>query len=197
MRSRSTLAVLLTVVLALPARATDDVAAWGREAVDVARGYIGTQRHDPAVKKWLGWDGLGPDNAYCLAFATGSWHEARLDQPFPFPRMARNSSFWRKARADRWHYKTFTPRDVAFGVDTPQPGDLVIFAHNPDVLNWDGHAGVTVCVVSDSPELVIDTIEGNTSSNDKGDQRMGGVVAPKRRRANMAGLVMIGFVRPL
>lgn len=159
-------------------------------AVEVARSYLGTKTGSAAVAKFLAFVHLLAPNAWCLAFAlfcagAGSG----------LPRLARCSLFWSSVSANPIRYETFTPEDVAWGVATPHPGDICIFAHHPDkhLANWDGHAATVTKWLGNGR---IATIEGNTSSNAKGDQRNGGVVAEKVRQAGVASFLLEGFVRP-
>jgi hypothetical protein len=61
---------------------------------------------------------------------------------------------------------------------TPQPGDIVFFDFPDDGVNRISHVGI---VVKDNGNGTVTCIEGNTSSDKKGDQRNGGEVCKKVR----------------
>ena len=154
--------------------------------VDVARTYLGTHDGTPFLK----FLGLPKGLAWCLAFSLYCWHVAVPANKLP--RVARCSLFWAKATHDTVHYRIITPSDVAWGTQL-RVGDVGIFSHNPDAKTWDGHA---VLVISYAGHGRVNTIEGNTSSNDKGDQRNGNTVALKTRAAGVHSFLLEGFVRP-
>jgi len=73
-------------------------------------------------------------------------------------------------------------------VDSPQKGDIVFFNFsNPKSTTKAEHIGIVVDVQADK----IITVEGNTSSNNKGSQDNGGMVAKRTRTS-----CMVGFARP-
>lgn len=66
-----------------------------------------------------------------------------------------------------------------------QPGDIVYFDFPNDGLDRVSHVGIAVHQFDNGDIL---TIEGNTSGDEKGDQRNGGMVAIKRRyRSHVVG----------
>jgi len=60
----------------------------------------------------------------------------------------------------------------------PLPGYIVFFDFPGDALNRISHVGI---VIKNNGDGTIDVVEGNTSSDKKGDQRNGGEVCLKRR----------------
>ena len=60
----------------------------------------------------------------------------------------------------------------------PQPGDIVFFDFPGDALDRISHVGI---VISNNGNGTVTTIEGNTASDKKGDQRNGGEVCKKIR----------------
>ena len=79
----------------------------------------------------------------------------------------------------------------------PQPGDIVFFDFPHDGVDRISHVGI---VVKDNLDGTCITIEGNTSGDEKGDQRNGGMVAKKVRayKTNKKGIIVsiVGFGRP-
>jgi hypothetical protein len=61
---------------------------------------------------------------------------------------------------------------------TPQPGDIVYFDFPNDDVNRISHVGI---VVKDNGDGTVITVEGNTASDKKGDQRNGGECCLKFR----------------
>lgn len=85
---------------------------------------------------------------------------------------------------------------------TPLPGDIVFFDFPGDNFNRISHVGI---VVRDNGDGTLACIEGNTSSDKKGDQRNGGEVCLKKRaykKKNGATLkrslpvYIVGFGKP-
>lgn len=84
----------------------------------------------------------------------------------------------------------------------PQPGDIVYFDFPSDGVDRISHVGI---VVKDNGDGTVTCIEGNTSSDKKGDQRNGGEVCLKIRaykkknrnkfKPNLA-VAIVGFGRP-
>ena len=63
-------------------------------------------------------------------------------------------------------------------VAMPLPGDIVFFDFPGDNINRVSHVGI---VTKDNGDGTVNVMEGNTSSDKKGDQRNGGEVCLKRR----------------
>jgi len=80
---------------------------------------------------------------------------------------------------------------------SPQAGDIVYFDFPNDGADRISHVGI---VVKDNGDGTVDTIEGNTAGNPKGDQRNGGEVAKKVRayKTNKKGIAVsiVGYGRP-
>jgi len=81
--------------------------------------------------------------------------------------------------------------------DDPQPGDIAYFDFPADGVDRISHVGIVSKVKKDGTCLVI---EGNTSSDKKGDQRNGGEVCLKVRswKKNPKNVMVsiVGFGRP-
>jgi hypothetical protein len=85
---------------------------------------------------------------------------------------------------------------------TPLPGDILFFDFPGDSLQRISHVGI---VVKDNGDGTLNCIEGNTSSDKRGDQRNGGEVCLKKRaykKKNGATLkrslpvYIVGFGKP-
>ena len=85
---------------------------------------------------------------------------------------------------------------------TPQPGDIAYFDFPSDGVDRISHVGI---VIKDNGDGTVDTVEGNTAGNKKGDQRNGGECCRKTRaykkkngsKLRRRELVsVVGFVRP-
>lgn len=84
----------------------------------------------------------------------------------------------------------------------PQPGDVVYFDFPADGVDRISHVGI---VVKDNGDGTVTCVEGNTSSDKKGDQRNGGEVclkirAYKKKNRNKLKpnlpVAIVGFGRP-
>ena len=71
--------------------------------------------------------------------------------------------------------------------DNPQVGDIVFFKF-PGSSRWTNHVGLVIEVNGNT----LTTIEGNTSSDNKGSQNNGGMVAIRTRKINSS---VVGFGR--
>ena len=87
-------------------------------------------------------------------------------------------------------------------VATPEPGDIAYFDFPSDGVDRISHVGIVVAVNTDG---TVDVVEGNTSSDKKGDQRNGGECCLKNRaykKKNGSKLrrsqtvAIVGFGRP-
>ena len=88
------------------------------------------------------------------------------------------------------------------GDSQPQPGDVVYFDFPADGVDRISHVGI---VVKDNGDGTVTCVEGNTSSDKKGDQRNGGEVclkirAYKKKNRNKLKpnlpVAIVGFGRP-
>jgi hypothetical protein len=84
------------------------------------------------------------------------------------------------------------------GANTPQPGDIVYFDFPGDGVDRISHVGI---VVKDNKDGTMICLEGNTSGNEKGDQRNGGECCKKERgylKNNKKKLLVgvVGWGRP-
>jgi len=141
--------------------------------LDVARSQLGvaeTPVNRQLYGRAYGWDG----QPWCMQFAWWVLTQAGCAAQVPKTASTVVARDWYMQRG-QWH-----ARD-------PQPGDLVFFkfAGNSNPVN---HVGFVEGI--DAAGTLI-TIEGNTTGDNTGDQRNGGMVARKRRLTSV-----VGFARP-
>ena len=169
--------------------------------MDEARGlsYLRerTNHNDaPEIDRMLDYVGLPHRLSWCLAYCVWCYHRAadvsRI--PNPLPKLARCSLFWQRAKNNPVLFRVIRPSDVAWG-ERLQPADVAIFSHNPTPGrdNWDGHAALVERQVDAG---TFRTWEGNTTPGPTGNQREGGGVYNRTRRAGGFSLHLEGFVRP-
>ena len=78
-----------------------------------------------------------------------------------------------------------------FKTSAPKVGDIVFFKFSGSS-RWTNHVGIVVEVGNG----YIKTIEGNTSSDEKGSQSNGGMVAERKRKLNST-IVGFGYFEPI
>lgn len=173
------------------------------EVVKVAQKYTYVrektgQNDGVEIKRWLGYLGLSQGNPYCAAFVTGGCYKEASDNlgiTQPLPKTARVSALYTAAKKNPYKYKVIPALRVKQKIEKLEQADVVIWSHNklPGNTNWNGHAGI---VISQTNNNSFKSIEGNTSSGEKGSQRDGDGVF---RRTRVLGLgtkfPVEGFVR--
>jgi signal peptidase I len=130
------------------------------------------------------------NQAWCGAFVNWCGKKASVEIPNTVYTPAGADAF---KKMKRW----YEGEDV-----TPLPGDIVYFDFPADGVNRISHVGI---VVKDNNDGTVTCVEGNTSSDKKGDQRNGGEVCLKIRafkkknrnkfKPNMP-VAIVGFGRP-
>lgn len=143
----------------------------------------------PMIDRMFDYLGLPHNLSWCLAFCLWCVHMAV--NPMPYPKIARCSTFWEKAQANDFKYKTFDAEDVAWGIEKPLPGDIMVFSHSRVAgrNNWNGHAALVEKPITLRKWA---TIEGNTNG---AGSREGNGVYRKVRTAKQGSLALEGFVR--
>lgn len=143
--------------------------------LEVARRELGTKESPPGSNRQrygaaYGWNGV----AWCAQWVWYVLTKAGCGPLIPKTASTVVMADWYRKRG-QWH-----TRD-------PRPGDLVFFkfAGNNNPVN---HVGIVEAVEAGGTLICI---EGNTAGTAAGDQRNGGMVARKRRLANV-----VGFARP-
>jgi hypothetical protein len=135
------------------------------------------------VEQYLKAAHLAPGNPYCASLIVWGYNECiralnlNRDVYMPFPSQGNANKFFDYAKSFK---KEVSP--------CPKVGDLIVW-QNPFKL-WSGHIGCIVAInvptekmPSGDPNCIL-TVEGNTSSDDKGNQRDGGGVYLKKRYLN-------------
>jgi hypothetical protein len=130
------------------------------------------------------------NQAWCGAFVNWCGKKAGVEIPNTVYTPAGADAF---KKMKRWHEGENA---------MPQAGDIVYFDFPADGVNRISHVGI---VVKDNNDGTVTCIEGNTSSDKKGDQRNGGEVCLKIRaykkknrnkfKPNLA-VAIVGFGRP-
>jgi hypothetical protein len=143
--------------------------------LEVARRELGVVESPPGSNRQkygaaYGWNGV----AWCAQWAWWVLTQAGCAPLAPKTASTVVMRDWYRQRG-QWHTRS------------PQPGDLVFFKF-PGNSNPVNHVGIVEAV---EPAGTLITIEGNTAGTAVGDQRNGGMVARKRRMANV-----VGFARP-
>ena len=170
------------------------------QAVRQAHNYLHvrelTGRNDhPDIDRFLGYLGLPKGLSWCAAYVLYSYKEAadelRMRQPLPrYGRVARLASV---CKSNPLKYRWITTDEVRFGSVRLQPGDMPMWANGRIRSgDFDGHIGLGLQQLS---PVKIRTIEGNTSSGNKGSQREGNGVFIRERAINPGSFRIIGFCR--
>lgn len=189
--------LLLTVLLLA---STAYAAELPEAAVDNAHKYLHVRersnRNDaPEIDRFLAYIGLPKGLSWCAAFSIYNYKEAasELQVKQPWPKYGRVAMLWGYCKRNPLKYRAITADDVRFGSVQLRPGDLPVWA-NGTIRNGDfnGHTGL---VVSQLSPLKIKTIEGNTSSGDKGSQRDGNGVFERTRAIAPGTFRIVGFCR--
>ena len=83
---------------------------------------------------------------------------------------------------------------VSFRIDKPEVGSLILWRRWVDgKASWQGHIGIVVNIVSDD---VVQTIEGNTSSDNSNERDGDGVFLKNRHiKRNYGSLRPLGFLK--
>lgn len=156
----------------------------------------GAPNDGPMVDAFTRADGLAGENyAWCQAFQNAMW------------RLATGGKLVRTVHADgRIEYAIRGGKMLANGtasvglfigwakalnliVQRPARGDHVAFQFGSD--NWPDHVGQIERVISIGPIVIIQTIEGNTSSGEEGSQDEGDGVYRRRRAMRREKLIFV------
>lgn len=196
MRLFAAVYLLLAVLLAVAADAADLPAAATKNAhkyLDV-RERTGNNDH-PDIDRWLAYLGLPKYLSYCAAFSIYQYKEAadELRVKQPWPRYGRVARLWESCKANPLKYRAITADQVRLGSASLQPGDLPVWAHGTiRAGDFNGHTGLVIKQLS--PRSFV-SIEGNTSSGNKGSQREGNGVFIRNRDIAPGSFRILGFCR--
>lgn len=142
--------------------------------INIARGEIGVKENPAGSNKvkyntwYYGSSVSGDEYPWCMTFVQWCFNSASCSLPY---KTASCSGLL------NW-YKTKFPDKI---VQNPKPNDIVIYTF--------GHTGI---VEQDNKNGTITAIEGNTSSDDKGDQSNGGGVFRRKRSKTLVE----AYIRP-
>lgn len=155
-----------------------------------------TGRNDhPDIDRFLKYLGLPKGLSWCAAYVLYSYKEAadELHVRQPLPRYGRVARLADACQRNPLKYRWITTDDVRFGSVRLQPGDMPMWANGTiRAGDFDGHIGLELQQLS---PMKIRTIEGNTSSGNKGSQREGNGVFIRERVINPGSFRIIGFCR--
>ena len=180
---------------------------FGDLVVETAKKYRHVRETDganrsPEIDKFHDYAGLGYGNPWCLMYVNYMWKET-LD-PYdlaPYTKTARVSTFYKYALKHKYLYKVKFAKGLAYGVQTAEPGDMIVWLknYNKNILVNDGNpSGHTGFIVQETVSGQFDTIEGNTSSGNSGSQRDGDGVFLRKRSINLtAGFRIEALVKPI
>ena len=180
---------------------------FGELVVETAKRYLHVSESNgpnrsPEIDKFHEYAGLPYGNPWCLMYTNYMWKEA-LD-PYglaPYTKTARVSTFYKYALKHKYLYKVKFAKGLAYGVQTAEPGDAIVWLknYNKNILVNDGNpSGHTGFIVQETAPGQFDTIEGNTSSGNSGSQRDGDGVFLRKRSINLtAGFRIEALVKPI
>ena len=149
------------------------------KVINVAKKYVGVCEDPPNSNKVVfntklygGREVSGANYPWCCAFIWCVFNEAGIDI---------------KRTASCVMLGDWFKQEGKYHKDNPQVGDIVFFKF-PGSSRWTNHVGLVIEVNGNT----LTTIEGNTSSDNKGSQNNGGMVAIRTRKINSS---VVGFGR--
>ena len=155
-------------------------------AITLANDYIGVKEEPAgsnrgtaidAIQKTFGFHAV----QYCALFAQYVYKSACLmyKERFPFPGTASSQTLYEWAKKNGYACNDFKQM---------QAGDIVIWRKRK---LWQGHVGIVVSV--DQANQCFETVEGNTSNSDFGNQRDGDGIYRRKRYMRQADFVVDAF----
>jgi len=156
-----------------------------KKLIEVAKAELGTiegpKDNETKYGKWSG----ANFQPWCGSFVNWCGDQAGVRIPKTVYTPAGAAAF---KKANRWY-------DAQ--VCDPEPGDIAYFDFPADGVDRISHVGI---VIKDNGDGTVWTIEGNTSSDDRGSQRNGGQVARKlrayKKNKRTSYISIVGFGRP-
>ena len=152
------------------------------KVIEIAKKYVGVTEYPPNSNnvifntKFYGREVSGANYPWCCAFIWYIHNEAGVDI---------------KKTASCAELGTWFKNNGKFKTSAPKVGDIVFFKFSGSS-RWTNHVGIVVEVGNG----YIKTIEGNTSSDEKGSQSNGGMVAERKRKLNST-IVGFGYFEPI
>ena len=148
------------------------------KVINIAKKYVGVCEDPPNSNKvvfntkFYGREVSGANYPWCCAFIWCIFNEAGINI---------------KRTASCMMLGDWFKQEEKYHKDNPQVGDIVFFKF-PGSSRWTNHVGLVIEVNGNT----LTTIEGNTSSDNKGSQNNGGMVAIRTRKINSS---VVGFGR--
>ena len=152
------------------------------KVIEIAKKYVGVTEYPPNSNnvvfntKFYGREVSGVNYPWCCAFIWYIHNEAGVDI---------------KKTASCAELGAWFKNNGKFKTSAPKVGDIVFFKFSGSS-RWTNHVGIAVEVGNG----YIKTIEGNTSSDEKGSQANGGMVAERKRKLNST-IVGFGYFEPI
>ena len=146
------------------------------KVIEIAKKYVGVTEYPPNSNnvifntKFYGREVSGANYPWCCAFIWYIHNEAGVDI---------------KKTASCAELGTWFKNNGKFKTSAPKVGDIVFFKFSGSS-RWTNHVGIVIEVNGNT----LTTIEGNTSSDNKGSQNNGGMVAIRTRKINSS---VVGF----
>jgi hypothetical protein len=147
------------------------------EVITTAKKYLGvkelTNNNDsPEIDKWLKNCGLGKGFSYCAAYSVYMFKETfeSYGLKSPLPNTAGVAKFAQYTIKHPFEFKVISTKKINWGIDAPEKGDVILWRHGSSInsgFDFLGHQGI---LISTNKDKTLNTIEGNTSSSDKGSQ---------------------------
>lgn len=148
------------------------------KVINIAKKYVGVCEDPPNSNKvvfntkFYGREVSGANYPWCCAFIWCIFNEAGINI---------------KRTASCMMLGDWFKQEKKYHKDNPQVGDIVFFKFSGSS-RWTNHVGLVIDVNGNT----LTTIEGNTSSDNKGSQNNGGMVAIRTRKINSS---VVGFGR--
>ena len=148
------------------------------KVINIAKKYVGVCEDPPNSNKvvfntkFYGREVSGVNYPWCCAFIWCVFNEAGINI---------------KRTASCMMLGDWFKQEGKYHKDNPQVGDIVFFKFSGSS-RWTNHVGLVIEVNGNT----LTTIEGNTSSDNKGSQNNGGMVAIRTRKINSS---VVGFGR--
>ena len=148
------------------------------KVIEIAKKYVGVTEYPPNSNnvifntKFYGREVSGANYPWCCAFIWCVFNEAGINI---------------KRTASCMMLGDWFKQEGKYHKDNPQVGDIVFFKFSGSS-RWTNHVGLVIEVNGNT----LTTIEGNTSSDNKGSQNNGGMVAIRTRKINSS---VVGFGR--
>lgn len=148
------------------------------KVINIAKKYVGVCEDPPNSNKvvfntkFYGREVSGVNYPWCCAFIWCIFNEAGINI---------------KRTASCMMLGDWFKQEEKYHKDNPQVGDIVFFKFSGSS-RWTNHVGLVIEVNGNT----LTTIEGNTSSDNKGSQNNGGMVAIRTRKINSS---VVGFGR--